>query len=136
MSMIVRVSFFIVVVVLARYVLDAEVREPFWGEAKYKSWIFLYLHSGGPEILFFSGVGLVLPWVFKNYNRIKVTLICAAIFISLQLIFFFSFNSYGVFHWEGYIFLTAPFAGTLIGLFLGAGISEMVLRLTCKKVPG
>jgi hypothetical protein len=133
--MIVRLSFFIVVVVLARYVLDAEVREPFWGGASSSVWILPYLHAGGPEIFFFTGAGLVLPWVFKNYNRIKVTLICAVIFTSLQLIYFFSFTSYGVFHWHGYFFLTAPFAGTLIGLFLGAGLSEMVLRLTRKKVP-
>ena len=132
--MAIRIGFFVLAVVLARYLLDAEVREPFWGESKYKSWIFLYLHAGGPEILFFTVVGLLLPWIFKNFNRFKVVLICGSIFISLQLIYFFSFNSYGVFEWEGYVFLTAPFGGTLIGLLCGAGVSELVLRLTRRKL--
>lgn len=132
--MAIRIGFFVLAVVLARYLLDAEVRQPFWGGASSSIWIIPYLHAGGPEILFFTGVGLVLPWIFKNHPRIKVTLICAVIFTSLQLIYFFSFNSYGVFHWHGYFFLTAPFGGTLIGLLCGAGVSELVLRLTRRKL--
>jgi hypothetical protein len=132
--MAIRLGFFVLFVLLTRYVVDGVIRAPFSGDSQSTVLIFSYFYMAGPELLFFTGTGLVLPLVFKSYSTLQATLICAAMFITFQLIFFFSFLSYEIFHWYGYFFLTAPFVGTLIGLLFGAGVSELVLRLTRRKL--
>jgi hypothetical protein len=130
----IRLGFFVLAVVLARDLLDAAVREPFWGETSSTLWIFSYLHTAGPEILFFTGVGLVLPWWFKRYNTIKVVWICAGIFLSMQLVLMIFFSSviYTVFIWYDYVMsILSPFAGILIGLFLGVIVSKLLIRTSC-----
>lgn len=114
-----RVTLFVAIALAARFLLDRPLHEIGGSEVVSTSWFYPYLHLAVPDICFFFLVGLIAPFIFGGGDQLRIAIGCCAVFVVVRLLFHLTLGSSYVADWRGYLVLSAPYVGTILGFAVG-----------------
>jgi hypothetical protein len=129
-----RIMGFAIVVFALRFLMGGVIRNLLPREAISEYWFLPYLHMGATEIIFYGLAGIAIPVLIREGSLFKAWLISAVILLCLHVALFVLTSSFAADDWRGYLVLSAPFFGVVLGLALGVMLGRLIVLASSKKL--